>query len=36
MVDVLVYDTTRRYYEDYHLVRLEIECRSVRRIFRYS
>jgi hypothetical protein len=23
---VLVYDTTRRYYEDYHLVRLEIEC----------
>jgi hypothetical protein len=22
---VLVYDTTRRYYEDYHLVRLEIE-----------
>jgi hypothetical protein len=23
---VKVYDTTRRYYEDYHLVRLEIEC----------
>lgn len=23
---VQVYDTTRRYYEDYHLVRLEIEC----------
>ncbi len=23
---VLVFDTTRRYYEDYHLVRLEIEC----------
>jgi hypothetical protein len=23
---VLFYDTTRRYYEDYHLVRLEIEC----------
>jgi len=22
----LVHDTTRRYYEDYHLVRLEIEC----------
>jgi hypothetical protein len=25
-LNVLVYDTTRRYYEDYHLVRLEIEC----------
>ncbi|RQW83720.1 MAG: hypothetical protein EHM79_15470 [Geobacter sp.] len=23
---VLVYDSTRRYYEDYHLVRLEMEC----------
>ncbi|MDD2337096.1 MAG: hypothetical protein PHD01_11020 [Geobacteraceae bacterium] len=23
---LLVHDTTRRYYEDYHLVRLEIEC----------
>ncbi|HOP41096.1 MAG TPA: hypothetical protein PLI53_08630 [Geobacteraceae bacterium] len=23
---VLIYDTTRCYYEDYHLVRLEIEC----------
>lgn len=23
---VLIYDTTRRYYEDYHLVRLEVEC----------
>ncbi|MGA7826306.1 MAG: hypothetical protein WCA04_01490 [Geobacteraceae bacterium] len=23
---VSMYDTTRRYYEDYHLVRLEIEC----------
>ncbi|MRR05995.1 MAG: hypothetical protein EG828_03485 [Deltaproteobacteria bacterium] len=23
---VLVYDATRRYYEDYHLVRLEIVC----------
>lgn len=26
---VQVYDTTRRYYEDYHLVRLEIECEVV-------
>lgn len=26
MLTVQVYDTTRRYYEDYHLVRLEIEC----------
>lgn len=25
-LSVQVYDTTRRYYEDYHLVRLEIEC----------
>lgn len=23
---VQIFDTTRRYYEDYHLVRLEIEC----------
>jgi len=23
---VQIYDATRRYYEDYHLVRLEIEC----------
>lgn len=23
---IQVYDATRRYYEDYHLVRLEIEC----------
>jgi hypothetical protein len=23
---VVICDTTRRYYEDYHLVRLEIEC----------
>ena len=26
---VLVYDSTRRYYEDYHLVRLEMECEVV-------
>jgi hypothetical protein len=24
---VTIFDTTRRYYEDYHLVRLEIECK---------
>ncbi len=24
---VMIFDTTRRYYEDYHLVRLEIECK---------
>lgn len=25
---LFVYDTTRRYYEDYHLVRLEIVCET--------
>jgi hypothetical protein len=29
---ISVYDTTRRYYEDYHLVRLEFVCRVPLRV----
>jgi hypothetical protein len=31
-LSISVYDTTRRYYEDYHLVRLEFICRVPLRI----